>query len=142
MNGWDSKRNKRVAWLVNHTTLRAFEEPLIRSFGLEVYTPKHIPPSNDFLSASVDHFGDEALTVPADVLACLDAHNFFEDEFPPDVARHLNNYFGTVITAAFPALVQELVFKYSGRILTRAFGREAPETYSELFRRFRRETTG
>lgn len=136
MNERDSMRDKRVAWLVGHAPLRAFEVPLIRSFGLEVYTPKQWPRNGDFFSATADLSQGQTMTVPPDVLARLDEHDFFEDEFSPDVTEHLNNYFGTVITAVFPTPVQELVFKYSGRILTRAFGRETPNTYSELFRHF------
>ncbi len=128
-------RDRRVAWLINHTTLRAFEVPLIRSLGLEVLTSKQLPYAPDH-SASVDYSHDESLTVPSTVLDRLNQHNYYEEDLPYDVVDYLNAYFGTVICACFDKLVTQLVYKYGGRILVRVFGREKPRNYSEYFTEF------
>lgn len=132
----DKDRDKRVAWLLNHTTLREFEVPLLRSFGLEVYTSKHLPTGIELPSGSVDYSGDRHLTLPPEALQALNAQNFYEHEFTPDVAGYLNRYFGTVIGSYFPVAIMELLRHFQGRILIRVFGREDPRSYSEFFDRF------
>jgi len=134
MNAFVETSAKRVAWLLNHSTLHDFEVPLIRSLGLEIYTSKLLPRSNELLSASTDYSDDFYSTLPESVLTCLNGHNFYEDSFTPEVANYLNTYCDTVIAAAFPKLLTELVRHYKGRILIRVFGREAPYNYSEYFK--------
>jgi glycosyltransferase involved in cell wall biosynthesis len=124
-------RERRVAWLLNHTTLRAFEVPLLRSLGYEVYTSKRLPYGNEFLSASVDHGDDAFLTLPADALAVLNRHNFYEQPLTAAVAEAFASHFGTVICACHPTLVATLLEHYRGRIVVRVFGREGDRTYAE-----------
>lgn len=126
-------REERVAWLINHTTLRDAEVPIIRSFGLEVYTSKEIPTGNEVRTFSVDFSEDEHSTLPNWVLDCLNRHNFYDDGIPQNIAELLNGYFGTIIASAFPRLLDDLVQVFKGRILVRVFGREAPYNYSEFF---------
>ena len=127
-----------MAWLLNHSTLHDFEVPLIRSLGLEVYTSKLLPRSNEFLSATTDYSDDFYSTLPDSALTCLNAHNFYEDSFTPDVVNYLNTYCDVVIAGAFPKLLTELVRHYKGKILIRVFGREAPYNYSDYFKTFGR----
>lgn len=126
-------REERVAWLINHTTLRDAELPIIRAMGMEVYTSKEIASSLDVRTVSVDYSEDEHSTLPVWVLDRLNSHNFYEDGLPPDIARLLNGYFGTVITGAFAQPLEDLIQVFRGRILVRVFGREAPLSYSEYF---------
>ena len=133
MNAFFETPVKRVAWLLNHSTLRGFEVPLVRSLGLEVYTSKLLP-QDDYLSCSSDYDDDFYSTLPESVLTCLNSHNFYEDSFTPQVAHYLNTYCDVVIAAAFPRLLTELVRHYKGRILIRVFGREAPYNYSDYFK--------
>ncbi len=132
-------RALRVAWLLNHTTLREFEVPLIRSFGLEVYTAKLLPNGNEFLSATTDYEDDRNSSIDPVDLQILNSHNFYEDEFTAPVAAALNRNFDTIICANFGMLVKELVHRYRGRILVRVFGREHPHNYTEYFNLFGEE---
>lgn len=123
-------RDGRVAWLINHTTLRAFEVPLIRSLGLEVYSSKVIPDHTDFMSGSVDYSDDEDSTLPAWALDLLNRHNFYEKAVTPEVLEVINGYFGTVISNYFGPNLASLVKGYTGRMVVRVFGREHPNNYS------------
>lgn len=134
-------REERVAWLMNHTTLRDSEVPIIRELGLEVYTSKEVPVDEgtsekvDFTrSLSVDFSEDENSTLPNWVLNRLNRHNFFNDGVPADIAGLLNGYFGTIITsgASLP-LLNDLLKVFTGRIILRVFGREHPKNYTQLF---------
>jgi glycosyltransferase involved in cell wall biosynthesis len=139
-------REERVAWLLNHTTLRDSEVPIIRELGLEVYTTKEIPVStgdqsiDSTRSMSVDFSEDENSTLPNWVLNRLNQHNFYNDGIPPDIAGLLNGYFGTVIVggASWP-LLDGLMKAFTGRIVLRVFGREHPNNYTQLFTYFGKE---
>ncbi len=128
-------RERRVAWLCNHSALHAHEVPLLRSLGLEVYTPKRIP-SKGCRSGAVSGVDDEWSTLPRWVLDRLNRHNFYEDPLPEDLVPIMNGYFGTAIVSSYGMMVKESVFKFRGRILVRAFGREQPRNYSEYWTEF------
>ncbi len=138
-------REERVAWLMNHTTLRDSEVPMIRELGLEVYTSKEVPVSKDVTdqsidttrSMSVDFSEDENSTLPNWVLNRLNRHNFYNDGIPPDIAGLLDGYFGTVIVGGVSLpLLNGIMASYSGRIVVRVFGRETPNNYTQLFTYF------
>jgi glycosyltransferase involved in cell wall biosynthesis len=130
----DADRDRRVAWIINHTTLMAFEVPLLRSFGMEVWTSKRLLHHRDFASASVDFSSDQYSTLPHDVLETLNGHNFYEEEFTPELTQALNRHFGTVICSTLPVVLPETVAHFRGRIVVRAFGREHPSNYSQFIR--------
>jgi hypothetical protein len=121
--------DRRVAWLLNHTTLREFEVPLLRSLGLEVYCPKRFPRNPDNRSASVSHEFDDSLSIPADELRTLNAFDFYSGDHPPEIRRILNERFRTVVVPyMFPLFTQALAY-FHGRILLRTFDSTHP-TYS------------
>lgn len=130
--------NKRVAWLLNHNTLHDFEVPLIRSLGLEVYTCKRLPLGEqlvkDFGVASPDYSDDFYSTLPEVVMMRLNQHNFYEDEINDEISHYLNEYFGSIIVGTFPAAILRLCNTYKGKIIIRAFGRESPYSYEQLFK--------
>lgn len=126
------RRENRILWLINHTTLRAFEVPLLHSLGFEVYTSKAFPVDETNLSASIDYSYDKNLTIPQELLAELNQHNFYSQPLSERLCSDLNKYFGTVVCALFPDMIRELVTKYAGRILLRVFGLAHPATYSHL----------
>ena len=126
--------NRRVAWLLNHTTLREFEVPLLRSLGYETYTGKQLLVNDELRSISADFGDDQHSTLPPRALECLNRHNFYEEEFTPEVADTLNRYFGTVFCSYFPVMLREIACHFHGRILVRAFGREKESTYSDYLR--------
>lgn len=126
---------RRVAWILNHTTLREFEVPLLRSLGLEVYCPKRFPRNPDNRSASVSHEFDDSLSIPADELRTLNAFDFYSGDHPPEIRRILNERFRTVIVPyMFPLFTQALAY-FHGRILLRTFGSTHPtHSYSSAAR--------
>jgi len=115
---------------MNHATLRAFEVPLLRSLGLEVFTSKRLP-YTQYQNSSVDYSYDESLTIPPKVLDALNQHNYYEEQLPPHIADHLNTYFGTVICPFFKRLATEILHSYEKRIVLRVFGAQDPHTYTE-----------
>jgi glycosyltransferase involved in cell wall biosynthesis len=125
-------RDKRVCWLISHTTLRDAEVPLMQSLGFEVYTNKVLPKGEDYRSGSMDFSWDAGLTLPTEVLDYFNQFNFYQTPFDEEMTETLNAYFGTVIVAAYPPVLKELTKHFRGRILLRAFGREHPATYASL----------
>ncbi len=123
------ERNKRVLWLLNHTTLREFEVPLLEQLGYEVFCPKRFPRNADNRSASVSFAHDCNLTIPSSELELLNSFDFYGERFPPEIRRILNHRFGTLFVAyMFPMLDQALRW-YQGKILLRVFGATHP-TYT------------
>jgi hypothetical protein len=125
----ESDLNKRVAWLLNHTTLREFEVPLLRSLGLEVYCPKRFPRNADNRSASVSYEFDGSLTITEAELKTLNEFDFYSDTFTPSVRCILNERFGTLLVAYMFPMLEQVLANYRGRILLRAFGSTHP-TYT------------
>lgn len=125
-------REKRILWLINHTTLRNFEVPLLRSLGFEVYTSKIFPRDEANLSASVDYSYDSSLTIPLELIQEMNQHDFYREPIDKKLSNNLNKYFGTALCAFFPEMLGELVLNYTGNILLRAFGLDQPKTYSYL----------
>jgi hypothetical protein len=124
-------RENRIAWLINHTTLRDAEADLLQSLGYEVFTSKVLLSGEDFRSGTRDFSWDQDLTLPTSVLDYLNRFNFYQTPFDDEMADVLNGYFGTVICAAFPALIRQLARYFRGRIVVRLFGREQPNNYTD-----------
>src|ERR1700722_17060056 len=125
------KKHKRILWLINHTTLREFEVPLLLSLGFEVYTPKAFPLDETNVSASVTYDYDQSLSIPQDVLETLNAHDFYCDPITPEIKYFINTYFNTAFFACSFNLVQELVQHFHGNLLLRIFGLSGTKRYTE-----------
>lgn len=123
------RKDQRVVWLLNHTTLREFEVPLMRRLGLEVYCPKRFPRNPDNRSASVSEEFDNSLTIPQGDLETLNSFDFYSDAYPPEIRRILNAYFGTVFVAYMFPMFENVLANFRGRILLRVFGSTHP-TYT------------
>ena len=135
----DSERQRRVLWLHTHGQWRDFELPMLQSFGYEVFAAKQLLVAKGMRSASSDNSYDTSLSlIPAGVLARLNAHNFYTDGLPTDVADYLNTYFSAVFLPPIPlsisSIVPDFLRAFRGKIILRAAGREAPSTYTDLFR--------
>jgi hypothetical protein len=115
-------RSKRVLWLLNHKTLMPYEVPLLLSLGFEVFTPKVIPEEADFRSGSVTFDYDASLTIPPDALRRLNEFDFYTTEWSADITAIVNRYFGTVYTIPYSIQVREVVRKFEGQVMFRAFG--------------------
>ncbi len=130
-------REQRVAWLLNHTSLREAELPLIRNLGFELYTSKLLPDtsSRDFRNQSADYEDDRLSTLPSDVLAILNTCRWYEQQISHEAAALLNTHFGTVICSQHPVVLRNVLQHYKGRILLRAFGFPGHLSYGEYYSR-------
>src|SRR5450755_4954330 len=130
------RRAKRVLWLINHSTLRAFEVPLLISLGYEVYTSKLYPRhQSGFRSGSADFSFDETLSIPAEDLLRLNNHDFYQEPLYPAVRGILNSHFDVAICGFFPDMLAEIAFGFKGLIMLRAFGLAGNESYADILRR-------
>lgn len=123
-------RPKRVLWLLNHTTLRQFEVPILQSLGYEVFVPKNFPYDEGNLSASIDYSLDAQLSIPPSDLEQLNGHNFY-GELTPRVREIINTHFDIAFFAFFPEQFAALVHGFRGTLILRAFGL-SNLSYSEL----------
>ncbi len=130
----DNNKDKRILWLINHTTLREFEVPLLISLGYEVYTPKCIPDLIYEWSGSVDYTYDNTLTIPEEKLQILNQHDFYEKPLTQPIVSIINRYFGTAFCVFYPNLFEQITRQFNGRILLRAFGLDKSSTYSQILR--------
>jgi len=125
-------KSKRILWLINHTTLRAFEIPMLRSFGYEIYLPKIFPSDEANRSASVSFDYDDTLTIPAEDLEALNRHDFYSQNLPPAIREIINKYFGIAIIAFFPKMLEEMVYHFNGHMFLRAFGLAGDTQYTAI----------
>lgn len=125
-----TERPKRVLWLLNHTTLRQFEVPILQSLGYEVFVPKSFPYDEANLSASVDYGPDLQLSIPPQDIEKLNRHNFY-GQLTSEISDIINSHFDIAFFAFFPAQFAALVDGFKGVLILRAFG--LPDTsYSEI----------
>ena len=87
-----TERPKRVLWLLNHTTLRQFEVPILQSLGYEVFVPKSFPYDEANLSASVDYGPDLQLSIPPQDIEKLNRHNFY-GQLTSEISDIINSHF-------------------------------------------------
>lgn len=125
-------KHKRVLWLLNHRTLMPYEAKLLVELGYEVFVPKVIPKVAAFRSGAIDFSYDAVLTIPAAVLARLNAFNFYDDEWPADIVRDINRYFGSVYIIPYGKQISEGVKKFEGQVMFRAFGLDNSQTYHNV----------
>lgn len=121
----------RALWLMNHTTLRSFEVPLLREFGVEVYLPKIFPYDEGNLSASVSNEYDDCLTLPKADLEALDRHNFYTG-ITPEIRRLINQHFDIAFFGYFPEQLAALVRNFHGVLVMRPFGLANGVTYGAV----------
>ena len=113
---------KRVFWLLNHTTLREFEVPLLIEMGYEVYTPKHFPLNAGNRSASVTYEFDNGLSIPLDDVKILNQYDFYVEKPGKKIIDIINKYFDVAIVAYMFPMFDYVVDYFKGDILLRAFG--------------------
>lgn len=126
------KKDKRILWLINHTTLREFEAPLLTALGYELYTPKCIPDLIYEWSGSIDYSYDHTLTIPKDELDILNQHDFYEGTLTQPILSIINKYFGAVFVVFYPKMLEQVVKGFEGRILLRAFGLDKSTSYGKI----------
>ena len=130
------RKNQRILWLLNHTTLREFEIPLLRELGFEVFTPKVIPNWKEFRSGSVTYEYDASLSIPQEDLDILNSHDFYFGEMPLKVRNVMNKYFGIAMPTPFADMTIQMVRHFKGRMFVRAFGTHGKDTYDDVYRQY------
>jgi glycosyltransferase involved in cell wall biosynthesis len=125
-------KNKRVLWLLNHTTLRDFEVPLLVDFGFEVFVPKVFPADEANRSASVTYEYDTTLTISKDNLEILNSFDFYIKDFTTTIADIINNEFDIAICAFFPLMLKTLMSKFKGNVFLRVFGLAGDTEYENI----------
>ena len=93
--------SRRILWLLNHTTLRDFEVPMLLDMGFEVFTPKIYQFEYGDLSASVTWEYDSSLSIPSEDLEFLNQCDMYADRIPERAVDIINKYFGIAIFGAF-----------------------------------------
>lgn len=124
---------KRILWLLNHTTLREFEVPMLIEMGYEVFTPKIYQWSFGDLSASVTWEYDSTLTIPLEDLAYLNECNMYADQLPARAIEIMNKYFDMAIFGPCLTQVRILAHTFKGIMILQAFGLAEAASYTRLF---------
>jgi glycosyltransferase involved in cell wall biosynthesis len=126
-------RPLRAMWLLNHTTARQFEIPMLKRVGVqEIFLPKSIPPDPAFRSASIDWSEDAHLTIPEEDLAILNAADWYDDpgrEAWLIASKHFDIVFFIVIKTAF---FKSITRHFEGAKIWRAYGLPGSSSYGDL----------
>lgn len=119
----ENDRPLRVMWLLNHTSARKFEIPMLKRMGVqEFFLPKSFPGDPSFRSASVDWSEDSHLSIPAEDLQVLNNTDWYAGATPAawQIAdRHFDIVFSTLTNAA---LIENAARYFKGVIVWRVFG--------------------
>ena len=120
-----------MLWLLNHTTARKFEIPMLKSLGFEeIFLPKKIPSDVGFRSASIDFSEDENLSIPPSDLAALNAADWYAGP-PADVWSIANRHFDIAFFILHHVdLLSSLAKHFSGAAIWRAYGIVGSTSYS------------
>lgn len=106
---------------------------MLLRLGYEVFVPKIVPFDEANRSASVTYEYDSSLTIPQGLLKKLNHFDFYTQPWPKNMAREINEYFGTAIAAIFPEMVEATCNSFDGLIYLRIFGLEGDKTYADRF---------
>lgn len=134
-----SGKEKRILWLLNHSTLREFEVPLLIELGFEVFVPKFFPEDESNGSASVSYEYDDTLTISKKDLDLLNETDFYSADYDRNVVDVINNHFLTAITGLFFPCFERLVDDFNGKIFLRAFLLDSNKNYFENIKSLRGE---
>ncbi|MGX9431737.1 MULTISPECIES: glycosyltransferase family protein [Bradyrhizobium] len=127
-------RPLRAMWLLNHTTARKFEVPMLKRVGIEeIFLPKKIPSDPSFRSGSVDWSEDENLTIPKQDLAILNATDWY-DEPSADAWRIANEHFQLIFFILLNAdFFRSIMRNFCGAKVWRAYGlSDPPLSYARI----------
>jgi glycosyltransferase involved in cell wall biosynthesis len=120
-------------WLLNHTTARKFEVPMLKRIGIqEIFLPKKYPSHPSFRSASVDWVEDADLTIPMGDLAILNDADWYDDpgfEAWQVATRHFDLAFFTFWKGTF---YRSLARRFGGAKVWRAYGLANHLTHDQL----------
>jgi glycosyltransferase involved in cell wall biosynthesis len=119
-------------WLLNQTTARKFEVPMLKRIGVqEIFLPKRFPADPAFRSASLDWSEDQHLTIPKDDLAILNDADWYYNpgvEAWQTASKHFDVAFFILLKTDF---VKSMSRHFEGGKIWRTYGN--PEySYSEI----------
>lgn len=122
-------------WLLNHTSAREFEVPMLKSIGVnEIFLPKIYPQEIEFRSASVSYEEDANLSISAEDLAVLNEQNWYvaPSKKAWDIAnRHFDLLFFICHDAA---IIPSIANNFRGAVLWRAYGLPTGLSYDGIGR--------
>ena len=121
----------RALWLLNHSTLRAFEVPLLIEMEYEVFCPKMFPYDEGNMSASIDYSYDGTLSIPTSVLEQLNQVNFYK-QVPQNILDLMNEYFDIAFFGFFPEQLKMLVDGFKGVLVMQPFGLAEKNNYTNI----------
>jgi hypothetical protein len=132
-------RPLRVMWLLNHTTARQFEIPMLKRIGVrEIFLPKIIPSDPRFRSATVDWAEDEHLSIPKEDLEILNAANWYGDP-GVDAWQIANRHFDAAFFIVFKSeFFKSLARHYDGARIWRTYGLSNSASYHDMLVRLAR----
>ena len=125
------QRARRALWLMNHTTLRKFEVPMLIDMGFEVYCPNKFPYDEGNMSASVTREYDRTLSLDKAVLNKLNEVDFYR-EIPREIIEVINQEFDIVFMGFFPEQFRSILSHFSGIIVFQPFGLAAGTSYTKI----------
>ncbi|MDU7390826.1 glycosyltransferase [Atlantibacter hermannii] len=121
---------KRVMWLLNHTSARKFEVPMLKECGFdEIFLPKSFPADPSFRSASIDWSEDEHLTIPKEDLEILNNTSWYTGG-TREAWRIADKWFDVAFFIAIDTdNMKNMVNNFNGVCVLRAYGLHQPLTY-------------
>jgi len=124
------KDKKRVMWLLNHTSARKFEVPMLKECGFdEIFLPKSFPADPSFRSASIDWSEDECLTIPQEDLQILNNTDWYTGG-TREAWMIADKWFDAAFFIAFDTdNMKNMVNYFNGVCVLRAYGLHQPSTY-------------
>lgn len=123
-------------WLLNHSSARKFEIPMLKKLGVhEIFMPKIVPDSPAYRSASVDFSEDAALTIPTKDLAYLNSINWYENP-TRDAINIANQYFDIVFFIVIEPMILNLLKYFKGTLIWRTYGLEEASTYNGILNEY------
>ena len=123
-------RKKRVLWLMNYTSLRDFEVPLLLEAGYEVFTPKVLPFGFGNENASVTWEYDSTLTLMPEELEQLNRTDLYHT-ISAEIWTLINQSFDLIFLDLYPYVLKGVVENFSGSIVLRASMLPGKEVCSE-----------
>ncbi len=118
-----TERPLRVMWLLNHTSARNFEIPMLKRIGVkEIFLPKKTPADPTFRSTSVDWSEDANLSIPKEDLATMNAADWYDDPGSAAWANRQRTFRCSIFHCSEKRLLQINDAAFSGREDWRAYG--------------------
>src|SRR3569623_1825484 len=113
----------RVMWLLNHTSARNIEIPMLKSIGYkEIFLPKSYPNDISFRSASTEWREDQYLTIPPEELSILNHTNWYEGGTRRS-RKVANKYFDYLFFILIDSdIAKQFERHFAGMVLWRAYG--------------------